>query len=294
MAQLWHPAGGPSRAELTWRGDEELTAVLEASEERIVSVATEVDRLADEARIALASVSASDPALLEASLSRGTVQVAAIEAAVVALRQTLVSLPGGEPDAALRYRNGVVVRRAALLAAVEAASGLAGQWNAVRARSQDIAGLIALIDRHDATVLAAAAEGRERRYAEAVEILTRARAILVEVRDLRLTLVAGGEATVLDEWVDRNLAYDLALEALYQALVDSSGRNTVRVQSAIREERIAREQLPPDRRSIIVIVSEVAANGLNQAVLAIEETRGRIDTALSEASEEEQVVGEAQ
>jgi len=36
-----------------------------------------------------------------------------------------------------------------------------------------------------------------------------------------------------------------------------------------------------DRRAIVVIVSEIARGGLNQAVLAIEETRGRIDAALA-------------
>jgi hypothetical protein len=47
---------------------------------------------------------------------------------------------------------------------------------------------------------------------------------------------------------------------------------------------VAFAQLPPDRRTIIVIVSEVTRGGLTQAVLAIEDARGRIDDALAEAA----------
>ena len=53
--------------------------------------------------------------------------------------------------------------------------------------------------------------------------------------------------------------------------------------AARRAERAAFEQLPPDRRTIIVIVAEVARGGLTQAVLAIEDAHGRIDDALAEA-----------
>jgi hypothetical protein len=281
VAQLWHAPGGPDRAELTYVGDTELSMALEGSEARIRDVAVGVDGLAEEARIALAAVAADDTDVLQQSLSRGTVQASAIDAAVLSLQQTLVSLPGDEPDAALRYRNDVVVRRAALLAAVEAATGLADQWSIVRVRTADVVDLIDLIDLHDTTVLAAAGEGRERRYGLAISILGQARDILVRIEEMRVRLVAGGEATVLDEWIDRNLAYNLALTGLYEALRDDRGRNTPAVQSAIREEMRARERLPADRRAIIVIVSEVARGGLNQAVLAIEETRGRIDTALT-------------
>jgi hypothetical protein len=56
------------------------------------------------------------------------------------------------------------------------------------------------------------------------------------------------------------------------------------VQAARRTEREAFDRLPPDRRTIIVIVAEVARGGLTAAVLAIEDARGRIDDALAEAA----------
>ena len=52
--------------------------------------------------------------------------------------------------------------------------------------------------------------------------------------------------------------------------------------SFIRCVKAAHDLLPPDRRTIIVIVAEVARGGLTQAVLAIEEANGHIDDALAE------------
>jgi hypothetical protein len=284
VAKLWHPAGSPARAELTWVGDSELTSALLASEAQILDVANEVDRLADEARVALASATASDPGLLQASLSRGTVQVQSIDAAVLSLREALRSLPGAEPDAALHYRNELVLRRAALLAAVDAAADLSGHWTAVRARSSDVAGMLGLIAAHDERVLAAAEDGRAASYPSAISKLDEARAILKSIEELRARLVSGSDPTVLDEWVDRNRTYDDALSALYEALRKSRGKTTAAVRAAAEEERNARSRLPADRRAIVVIVAEIARGGLNQAVLAIEETRGRIDAALADAA----------
>jgi len=282
--KLWHPAGGPARAELTWVGDEALSGALASTEPEVLAVADLVDKLGDEARTALASAAASDPALLQASLGRGTALVDSIDASVATLEGALRALPGDEPDAPLHYRNELVVRRGALLAAVEAAAGLSDHWSAVRARSDDVAELLRLISDHDERVLAAAAEGREARYRNAITILGEARDLLTSISQMRAKLVTGTDPTVLDEWVDRNATYNEALTALYEALRQSRGEVTLEVQAAAREEQNARDQLPSDRRAIVVIVSEIARGGLNQAVLAIEETRGRIDDALAVAS----------
>ena len=54
------------------------------------------------------------------------------------------------------------------------------------------------------------------------------------------------------------------------------------VEVAYHEENVARAELPIDSRALIVIVAEIARGGLNQAVIAIEDARGRINTALQE------------
>jgi hypothetical protein len=284
VGQAWHPPGSPARAELTYPGDAALDARLDAATVRLTMIATKVDSLATEAKVALEEVTSSDPTRLRESLQRGGLAATTIEVETDALRASLADLPGDDPTASIWYSNETLVRRSAVLAAIEAAASLAAHWQQVAARSTEAANLTGLIATHDQTVLAAAAKGRRRNYAEAVTILDTALAIVVEVRELRVRLIAGTDNTVLDEWVERNGNYDTALRALYRALDESGGVVNVEVQSARRDERIAFQQLPPDRRTIIVIVSEVTRGGLTQAVVAIEDAHGRIDEALAEAA----------
>ena len=121
------------------------------------------------------------------------------------------------------------------------------------------------------------------KFKSAVASINDALAVMADVEALRTRLLAAGD-TVLDEWIQRTKSYDLALQHLYAALVKSKGGVTIEVQSARREEREAFEQLPPDRRTILVIISEVTRNGLTQAVLAIDDASGRLDEALADVA----------
>jgi hypothetical protein len=175
------------------------------------------------------------------------------------------------------------VRRAAILAAIDSAASLAASWQQVTAHASDAAQLTSLIAKHDATVIAAAGKGVAHKYRDAMSLLDQALLIVTDIKTLRVRLIPGTEPTVLDEWIERDAAYDTALKALYAALVASKGKQTLVVLARRREERDAFAQLPPDRRTIIVIVAEVARGGLTQAVLAIEEANGHIDAALAES-----------
>ena len=81
-------------------------------------------------------------------------------------------------------------------------------------------------------------------------------------------------------WIDRNAAYDAALRRLYEALLDSKGQVTDHVRAAFDGEQAARRELPPDTRGLVVIMSDIAQGGLNQAVIAIEEARGALASAI--------------
>ncbi|HET9851660.1 MAG TPA: hypothetical protein VFP56_04030 [Candidatus Limnocylindrales bacterium] len=280
----WHPPGSPARAELTAQGDAGLDARLVAARADLEQVAADLQDLAEEAKTALASVASADASLLAASLERGDALAASIEARARTLRESLDDLPGDEPDAAMRYSNPVLVRRAATLAAIQAATGLAGSWQAVAARASETSRLTALITAHDTTVVNGIQHGLNSEFKNAVETIDEALAVMKTIDDLRARLVAADD-TVLDEWIRRTKAYDVALQHLYAALVKSKGRVTVVVQSARREERDAYAELPPDRRTILVIISEVTRNGLTQAVIAIDEASGRLDEALADVAE---------
>ena len=286
VGQAWHPPGSPVRAELTYPGDAALAARLDAATAGLAEIADEVEVLADAAKSALAEVTSSETERLRAAVERGDEAAATIEARAAELREALANLPGGGPTATIDYSNATLVRRSTVLAAIEAAAGLAAHWGQVAARATETANLITQIARHDQTVLAAAENGVERRYQRAVRILDEALLIVVDIQSRRARLIAGSDGTVLDEWIIRSRNYDTALRNLYRALIDCSCPNgplTVEAQFAQRDEELARDQLPPDRRTIIVIVSEVTAGGLTEAVVAIDDARGQIEDALAEA-----------
>jgi len=284
ISQASHAPGSDAREELTAEGDAVLDARLDPASVRLQSISDDVDSLAEAAKTALEEISSSDPSKLQDSLAQGGELAGRIDSETRALLGTLAGLPGEEPDAALRYGTGTLQRRAAILAALDAAASLNAQWLQVTSNAAAVSNLITLIDGHDQAVLAAAAKGRKARYAEAAAGLDDAILAVANVKAERDKLIADSGPTVLDEWIDRNGSYDLALQALYQALVQSKGNpQTAKVQAARRAERKAFEQLPPDRRTIIVIVAEAARGGLTQAVLAIEDARGRIDDALAGA-----------
>ena len=281
----WHAPGSPARAELTWDGDAALDERLDVATEELKRIVEGVQELDTLAKTALSEVASTDPSRLNDALETGAEVAAAIESATFDLQQVLSGLPGDGPTAAIEYSNGTLVRRAAILAAIDASSSLAGRWSQVISRSADAAQLRTLIATHDATVLEAAAKGVKGEFKDASATLAGALLTVADIKSLRVRLIASTQPTVLDEWIERNGAYDFALKALYDALVKSKGQVTLVVQSARREERAAFDQLPPDRRTILVIVAEVARGGLTQAVLAIDEARGRIDDALAEAGD---------
>jgi hypothetical protein len=285
IAQASHPPGSAARADLTAEGDAALDARLDAATATLESISADVDRLADVAKTALEEIASADPARLQASLDEGTRLATAIDTSAAALRTSLADLRGDEADAVLHYGNDTLVRRAAVLTALDAAAGLNAHWEQVAAKAGEAVGLTTLIAEHDRIVVDAAALGRNHHYRQAATALNDAILAVANVKAERNKLIADTGQTVLDEWTERSRDYDLALQALYVALDVSGGNpNTVKVQLARAAERRAYEQLPPDRRAIIVIVAEVARGGLTQAVLAIDDTSGRIDAALAEAA----------
>ena len=284
IGAAWHAPGSPARAELTYAGDAALGARLDAATAALAEIADEVDVLADAAKSALEEVTSRDPTRLRAAIERGNEAATAIEAGAAELRQSLADLPGGDAAAIVTYSNATLVRRSTVLAAISGASGLAIYWRQVAARATETANLTTLLDRHDQTVLAATADGRAERWQRAVRVLDDALLIVADVQSARTKLIAGSDGTVLDEWITRNRDFDAALQNLYVALRDSGGNfQTTAVQKAFVEEERAKDRLPPDRRTIIVIVSEVTRGGLTDAVIAIEDARGSIDAALATA-----------
>ena len=83
----------------------------------------------------------------------------------------------------------------------------------------------------------------------------------------------------LDEWIDRNAAYDTALAQPVQAHLRSKGKVTDsdprRGQGGSRPHARGCRRTPA---GLVIIMADIGRGGLNGAVIAIEEARGKLAT----------------
>jgi hypothetical protein len=278
------PAGG-ARPELTVRGDAMVTPVLDAAEADLVVLADDVAALGIEARGALAALNGTDLETVEEAVVAGDELVDAIRTRAQAVREALDATPLiGTPEAGYTVSDAVRDRHARLVAAVATTSDLDAAWARLTTGSLAASRLSARLTAHDEAVLAAAEQGRNADYDQAVATLDDADAAIAEARTLRDRLAATVDVTTLDAWLDRNADYDAALRGLYLALQDVGGRVTDDVRAAIDAERAAKDRLPPDGRGMILIMAEIGRGGMNSAVIAIEEARGALSEALADAA----------
>lgn len=276
--------GGPSRVarpELTAPGDAALTPILDAAEVDLAALAGDVEALGVQARAALAAQVGNDVDTAEAAIGRGAVLLAAIRAQTAAIASHLDAAPlVGTRSAEFQLSEAVRERYARLEAALATVADLDEAWSGLTTGALPAARLSRLLADHDEAVLAAAKLGRDAKYDKAVGTLDAADAAIADARRLRNTLANTVDVSVLDEWLDRNANYDVALRGLYLALRDVGGRVTNDVRDAIAAEKAAKARLPPDSRGLILIMSEIGQGGMNGAVIAIEEARGRLADAL--------------
>ena len=137
-----------------------------------------------------------------------------------------------------------------------------------------------LLTAHDLVTAEAASLGQTGKYAEALDRLTESDRIIAEARTLRDALAASVDVTTLTTWLDLNAEYDAALRRLYVAVIASNGAVTPEVRAAFDAEAAARARLPADTKALVIILAEIGRGGLNQAVIGIEEARGKLDAAI--------------
>jgi hypothetical protein len=186
----------------------------------------------------------------------------------------------GTDAAGYELSDGVIARYERLVSASVATRDLDAAWARLTVGSLAASRLATTLAAHDAAVLDAAELGRDARYEEAATSLDLADAAIADSRALRDRLSATVDVSTLDEWLDRNEAYDQALRGLYDALGTVGGRVTDAVRDAIDAERRAKDRLPPDARGLILIMGEIGRGGMDSAVVTIEEARGRLDSRL--------------
>jgi hypothetical protein len=276
-----HLPGTSARPELTYNRDRDVEAILDVASADLVELADTVAALGVQARGALAALNGSETATVEAAIAEGDRLLDSIRAQTTSLRLQLADVPYiARTDTAMLISDGPVARHASLGAALDATDGLRDAWFRLTTGSVAAVQLSSLLALHDEQVLAAAELGRAARYEEAIDGLDEADATILAARSLRTQLSNTVDVTVLDEWLDRNAAYDVALRNLYTEYARVGSTVTQALRDAIAAEAEARQQLPPDTRGLVVIMAEIGRGGMNGAVIAIEQARGRLTAAL--------------
>ncbi|MDP9483595.1 MAG: hypothetical protein M3P84_10280, partial [Chloroflexota bacterium] len=252
-----------------------------AVETDLGDLAADVDALSTQARGALAAMINGTPDTVDAAIAEGDSLLAGIAAKATAIRADLAAVPFvTEPDADLHVSPEVRRRYAQLVPVPAATDGLDAAWSQLTVGAAAAGRLSAQLAEHDRLVGVAAEQGRAAKYKTAITTLEQAAAAIAESRKLRDRIVASVDVTVLDQWLDRNEAYDTALAGLYSALASVGGKVTKKVRSAIEAEKTARARLPPDARGLVVIMADIGRGSLNRAVIAIEGAKASLADAL--------------
>jgi hypothetical protein len=280
VATMSHTPGTAARPELTAAGDAEMGPALDAATGRLETLATALDTLGATARASLTQVVAGDIGALKRTLSDGTRGVAEVQGLTTELEQALAAVPNMGDDWALHVSAGLRHRYDELASTAGVAKGVGDDWAAFTERSIDAARVSTLLTSHDEQTAAAAKLGSDGKYMDALVQLDVSDATIADSRQLAGRLAATTDVSTLAAWIDRNADYDAALRVLYTALVKSRARVDAEVRAAFDGEQRARAQLPGDTRALVVIMSDIAQGGLNQAVIAIEEARGSLAQAL--------------
>lgn len=276
------PPTESARPELFARGDAAVAPGLTAVDGRLREMMGKVTTLSGLSRDALVALNGGDHEALVKVLDAGDLLVVEIGDQATRLAAELDALPYGADD--WRLGPTTAARLAAAEDAVESVRPLADLWSRV-ARSALPASTIARhLAEHDQITYAATQDGVAGRYGRALERLGQARAELNGAQELRDQVAETVDTTTLDLWIERNRAYDDALARLYQALRATPGRLTDTARRAYAEVERAEKRLPPDTRAIVVIMSDLAQGGLNQAAIRIAEARGALAAAVTAAA----------
>lgn len=277
------PATG-ARPELTYGADRDIAPGLDAATADLRVLSGQVDALAGQGRDALTALVSSDTSGLQAAIGAGDAQVGTIAASARALSDRLAALPAIDAAAAARFSPKTLARYATLGAALPAVDALGDDWARLAAGSVPAIELTEHLAAHDRIAGQAVQQGAAGKYAAAIKTLAGASAELASARKVRDQLATLIDTSTLDTWIDRNATYDAAVGDLWAAVLASPTRVTAAVRAAADRERAAKAQLPADTSALVVILGDVARGGLNQAVIAIEEARGRLLDALAAAA----------
>ncbi|MFL5686054.1 MAG: hypothetical protein ACJ77D_08380 [Chloroflexota bacterium] len=271
---------GADRTGRTGHGDAVVNASLDAIEADLHTLSDDVAALGEQARSILASMSGNDTDAVDAATAQGTQLVGDITARSERIRTALGQVPiVGTPAAAYELSPDTVDRHEAYVGGLGSTDRLDSAWAGLVASALAANRLSGLLAEHDQAVVDAAAAGRKADYRVALGHLDDADKAIADARKLRDQLKATVDVSTLDQWLDRSHAYDAALRALYVAV--QRGASTQEIKRAVEKEQAAKNQLPPDTRSLVLIMADIGQGGINDAAADIEQAHSDLEEALA-------------
>lgn len=284
VAAMANRPGTAARAELTADGDAAAAVALNQAQADLTDLTAEVERLGELGRGALVALVASDFTTLDSAVSDGQTLARQIEVDSATIHEHLLAVPGTGPNEALVWSPETSRRRDVAIAAVATTGGLEAAWSRLAAGSLVANRLTLLLTGHDTTAGQAAAQGRSRKYTQALATLASAQAMLTQAKSMRDALARTNtvDVSTLSQWIARNDEYDAALARLYHATIAAKGKITEELKAAAIAERRAHDLLPANTSGIVIILAEIGRGGLNEAVIGIEGARAKLQAALDE------------
>ena len=169
------------------------------------------------------------PDTVEAAIAEGDAFLAGIASEAKAIRADLAAVPfvTERRCRSPRLARGPSAVRA-LVPVPAATDGLDAAWCRLTVGAAAAGRLSAQLAEHDRLVGEAAEQGRAAKYKTAIKTLDEAAAAIAESRKLRDRIVASVDVTVLDQWLDRNAAYDEALPGCTRRSRRSAARSPTR------------------------------------------------------------------
>jgi hypothetical protein len=279
--------GGGDRTGRSAQGDGTVTAALTPIEAELRALAAAVDGLGEQGRTILASLSSNDPTAIDTATATGTQLVTDIDARTARITDALAGVPIVDtPAAAYELSPATRDRYAAYVGGLKSTEAIKDAWTRLTVGSLSASRMSQLLAAHDAAVVEAAKSGRTADYKAALAHLADADAAIKDATAMRDKLSATVDVSTLDEWLARSHAYDVALRKLYVAVQRAGGRPTAEVKAAMRAEAAAKDRLPPDTRSLVLIMSDIGRGGINDSAIAIEQASDDLREALAPPVEE--------
>ena len=221
----------------------------------------------------------------EAAIEAGNALVADLIVRTAGLRGDLASVPYvGTPTAGLVVSEAVIDAACRARLRARRDRGLDADWARLTAGSVAATRMSGCLAAHDRLIGEAVAKGRLAKYDEAIPLIDQAAIQISAARDQRNDLVQTVDVSVLDEWLDRNGAYDVALQGSVHG--HRRGGQEGHQEDASRGQGRGggpREAATGSVRLSSIIMADIGRVGMNGAVIGIEEARAALTEAIDAA-----------